>query len=230
VSVAAVIVAGGVGERFGAPGGKQLAMVCGKPVVAWSAAAFDACERVDHVVLVAHPERLEEYAAALPAAKLRASVPGGATRQDSVEAGLEALPDGVDVVAVHDGARPLVTPETIARALDALSSDRDLAGVVVGHPQFDTVKRVFAENEVGATVDRNGLWAAQTPQVFRLGVLREAYRRAAADGFVGTDDSSLVERIGGRVRMLRGPRENIKVTVPEDLIVVEAVLGSRGAR
>lgn len=223
----AVIVAGGTGERFGAREGKQLAEVAGRPVVAWSVAAFESCPEIDGIVVVAHPDRLEAYAEAVASPKVMAVVAGGGTRQQSVAAGLAELPADAGLVAVHDGARPLVTPTVIAEALRVLLEEPGVDGVVVGHPMFDTVKRV-ADGVVAETVDRTALWVAQTPQVFRTVVLRKAYRKAADDGFEGTDDASLVERAGGRVRMLAGPRENIKVTVPEDALVVDAVLKARG--
>lgn len=226
MSVAAVIVAGGTGERFGSPGGKQLAPLAGKPVLAWTVAAFEACDRIDSIVVVADPGRLPEYAEAASSPKVAAVVAGGEERQHSVANGLSALPAGVAVVAVHDGARPLVTPSLIACAVDALEADSALAGAVVGHPQSDTLKRA-AQGLIAGTIARAGLWAVQTPQVFRTQVLRDAYASAEADGFLGTDDASLVERIGGRVRLVRGPRDNIKVTVPEDLVIAEAVLAAR---
>lgn len=228
MTVAAVIVAGGRGERFGSPDGKQLALLAGRPMLAWTVSAFEACPEVDVIVIVAHPARVAAYADACASPKVTAAVAGGETRQESVAAGLAELPPNVGTVAVHDGARPLITPETIAAAFALLESDDAAAGVVVGHPVFDTLKRVSGEDAVEATVDRSGLWAAQTPQVFRLPVLLDAYERAAADAFSGTDDASLVERAGGRVRMMCGPRDNLKVTVPEDLAFAEAVLRARG--
>lgn len=227
MTVTAVIVAGGSGERFGSQGGKQLAMLAGRPVLAWSVAAFEASDLVGAIVVVAHPERVAEYGEAARSGKLSAVVGGGKTRQLSVAAGLAAASEDSDVIAVHDGARPLVTSATIDGAVRALQGRPDIAGVVVGHPQFDTVKRVGDDDEVLETVDRRDLWIAQTPQVFRASGLLDAYRRAEEEGFAGTDDASLVERAGGKVMMLSGPRENIKVTVPEDLVVAEAVLQAR---
>lgn len=228
MTVAAIIVAGGTGERFGSAAGKQLAEAAGRPLLSWSVAAFERCSSVDAIIVVAHPDRLEEYAAAVHGDKLLGVVAGGETRQDSVANGLAAIPGGADVVAVHDGARPLVVPETIASAVALLGEDGDLDGAVVGHPMFDTVKRTTPDGTVIGTLDRSDLWVVQTPQVFRARVLRDAYARASAEGFSGTDDASLVEHAGGRVRMVTGPRENIKVTVAGDLAVVEAVLRARG--
>lgn len=229
---AAVIVAGGTGERSGLSSGKQLALVAGAPVLTHTLRAFDACLAVDEIVVVVHPERVEEYRREaiepLSSAKVRAVVGGGDTRQRSVGAGLAAVSPDADLIGIHDGARPLVTPELIASVYAALGGAPSLAGMVVGHPSYDTLKAVDSQRRVLGTQDRSALWAAQTPQVFRAEALREAYERAEADGFTGTDDASLVERLGGAVAMFPGPRDNIKVTVPEDLLVVERLLALRG--
>ena len=227
---AAVIVAGGEGERFGDPRGKQLALVAGLPVLAHTLRAFQRCEAVDVIVVVTHPDRVEAYAEAIGpagAGKVVAVVPGGATRTASVAAGLAALPAGCLAVAVHDGARAAVTPDTIAASFTSLFADPLLDGVVVGHPAFDTIKEASEVGRIVSTPDRSRLWIAQTPQTFRLDALLRAHERAAAEGFQGTDDAALVERCGGVVAMLEGPRWNIKVTVPEDLVVLSALLAER---
>lgn len=227
---AAVIAAGGSGERFGVAGGKQLALVAGEPILAHTLRAFEACHAVDAIVVVTHPDRVADYGAvALAAApeKLSAVVAGGTTRRASVAAGLAALPAGAKLVAVHDGARAAVTPELVAAAFAALEAEPGAAGVVVGHPAFDTIKRVGDGARVIATPDRSELWVAQTPQVFRLAALAHAHARAEEEAFEGTDDASLVERDGGTVLMVEGPRWNIKVTVLEDIAVLEALLSLR---
>ena len=227
---AAIIVAGGTGERLGRAGGKQLADVLGKPVLSWTLAAFEAAPEVDLIVVVCHPDRIAEYreVAVEPLALSTpvAFAPGGETRQASVASGLAQVPASVATVLVHDGARPLVTPELIAEALAALAGDEAADGVVVGYPAVDTLK-VVAGNEIAATPERARFWAVQTPQIFHAGPLRAAYETARTDGFLGTDDSSLVERNGGRVLVIEGPRDNIKVTVAEDLVLVEAALRFR---
>lgn len=228
----AVIVAGGTGERSGLSSGKQLAKVAGQPVLAHTLRAFDACDAVDAIVVVVHPERIDEYVrqaiAPLGSAKVLATVPGGETRQLSMAAGLAAVPAEAAFIAIHDGARPLVEPPLIASVFTALAADEALAGLVVGHPSYDTLKSVDASGRILGTPDRDGLWAAQTPQVFRAGALREAYDRARAEGYAGTDDASLVERLGMPVGMFPGPRDNLKVTVPEDLLIIERLLALRG--
>lgn len=228
---AAVIAAGGSGERFGRAAGKQLAVVAGLPVLTHTLLAFDRCDAVDAIVVVTHPDRVDEYRRVAVegsgASKVVAVVGGGATRIQSVRAGLAALPDGVDLVAIHDGARAAVTPETIGAAFAALAGHADVDGVVVGYPCVDTIKEVDPEGRVTGTPDRTRFWNAQTPQVFRASALSRAYWRAGVAGFEGTDDASLVEALGGTVVMVEGPRSNLKVTVPEDLAMLAAILEAR---
>lgn len=227
----AVIVAGGTGERFGDSRGKQLALVAGDPVLAHTIRAFDRCEAIDAIVVVGCPARVDEYRAVAMGVssgrKVVAVVAGGDTRRASVAAGLAALPAACDVVAIHDGARAAVAVETITASVRALEEHPEVDGVVVGHPAFDTIKEVDPGGFVVSTPDRSRLWIAQTPQTFRTDALRRAHGFALADGFEGTDDASLVERSGGRVLMLAGPRWNLKVTVPEDLVVLGALLAAR---
>jgi 2-C-methyl-D-erythritol 4-phosphate cytidylyltransferase len=228
---AAVIAAGGSGERFGDGGGKQLAIVAGLPVLAHTLLAFERCPDVDVIVVVTHPDRVVEYrreaVEVSGATKVVGVVAGGATRVQSVRAGLAALPEGVDLVAIHDGARAAITPDTISAAFAAIAGHADVDGAVVGHPCVDTVKEVDAAGRVVGTPDRTRLWMAQTPQVFRASALARAYWRAGIAGFEGTDDASLVEAVGGAVVMVAGPRSNLKVTVPEDLDMLEALLAAR---
>lgn len=229
--ISAVVVASGSGSRFGGESGKQLASLAGIPLVGHAMLALEHCDEVDEVVLVCHPDRVADFSAdvvvELGLTKVSRVVPGGDTRQESVEAGLARVSVDASIILVHDGARPLVTPAIFADAISALRCDGAADGVVVGHPAVDTLKTVDAERTVTATPDRASLWVAQTPQVFRARVLRRAHEAATASGFIGTDDASLVERGGGVVRMVEGPRHNIKVTVPEDLVFAAAVLAAR---
>jgi 2-C-methyl-D-erythritol 4-phosphate cytidylyltransferase len=146
---------------------------------------------------------------------------GGSTRTRSVRAALAALPGDLDVIAVHDAARPLVSPDVVARCIDAAAGG---LGAVAGCPAVDTLKRVDASRYVVETPDRSTLWQAQTPQVFPAALLRAAYADPTREG---TDDAALVERVGGRVLMIDAGPLNLKVTRPEDVIVAEAVLRSR---
>jgi 2-C-methyl-D-erythritol 4-phosphate cytidylyltransferase len=227
---AAVILAGGSGERFGAHGGKQLLNIAGKPVLTWSAESFDAVPDIGLIVIVAPKDRIDEYCHeaidAFPFVTPVKMVPSGELRQESSFIGVSAVPDEYRYIAIHDGARPLITPEQIGHVLAAVRGGVDVDGAVIGYPAIDTLKVVSNDTIVG-TPDRSALWTAQTPQVFKASMIREAHRAALADGFVGTDDASLVERIGGTVKIVRGPRDNVKLTVPEDRGAIEAGLRLR---
>jgi 2-C-methyl-D-erythritol 4-phosphate cytidylyltransferase len=227
---AAVILAGGGGARFGHPEGKQLLSVHGKPILTWSAEAFDAVPDVGLIVVVCPEERMEEYCReaidAFPFVTPVVLAPAGEIRQESSFSGIGMVPDTYEFIAIHDGARPLVTPELISHAIFAVRGNLDVDGAVVGFPAIDTLKVVTGRSIIG-TPDRSSFWTAQTPQVFRAPIIREAHATALAEGFVGTDDSSLVERLGYQVLLVQGPRDNIKITVPEDRSAIEAGLAMR---
>ncbi len=227
----AVVVAGGTGERIGFPGGKQMLPVLGEPLLAHTVRAFERARSVRRIVLVCHPDRVDEYNRAV-VHSVRPTKPlvvasGGITRPESVAAGLSFV-EGELFTAVHDGARPLITSRVIDDVVTAIAEGpADIAGLVVGHPSYDTLKVIDADGFVTVTPDRGRFWVAQTPQVFRTDVLLAAYDAARASGFVGTDDASFVEALGERVAVFEGPRENIKVTVESDVGLVEAILASR---
>ncbi len=227
---AIVVVAGGSGKRFGRSGGKQLADLCGRPLLAHTLEACCAAPGVTFVVIVAPAERIGEYRAAVSDVDTCevdvGFAPGGARRQDSVAAGIAAVPESIGYIAVHDGARPLVSAQAFAQARVLLDSDTRLDGVVVGHRVFDTLKRV-EHGRIIDTPDRTLYWVAQTPQLFRARALRSAYEEAEETARERTDDSSLVEAVGGLVGVVEGARDNIKVTVESDLALARAVLGAR---
>ena len=228
---AAVVLAGGSGERFGHEGGKQLVEIAGRPILAWSIAAFDAVDDIGLIVVVCPSERLEEYRAHAidPFAFVTpiALAPAGGSRQESAFSGLEFVPEEYEYVILHDGARPLVSPDLIAHTINTLKGMVDADGAIVATPAVDTLKVVEGGSIVG-TPDRRVFWNAQTPQVFRSGVYRRAHASALRDGFVGTDDSSLIERLGGKVLVVEGKRDNIKLTVPEDYLMLSAAVDSAG--
>lgn len=225
--VAAIVVAAGTGSRFGRAGGKQLALVAGKPLVQWTLESVLAVHGLGPVVLVCHPEQTGSFRALVEAvdrAGRVAIVGGGRTRGESVRHGLSHVPDEVEAVIVHDGARPVATPSLFADVLSLLRSSGADA-VIAAAPSVDTLKTV-RDGRVVDTLDRASVWAAQTPQAFRASVLRRAHEAAVRDGFEGTDDASLVERLGGTVLVHEAPRSNIKVTTPEDLPLIEALLAT----
>lgn len=227
----AIIVAGGSGERFGDPRGKQFVELCGLPIMAWSILAFDRAPSVGHIVVVCPHGRPDEVRRdVLAGLALRCEVTlalAGATRQDSVFAGLVAMPPDYDLVAIHDGARPLVEVESIERCIATLRADESLAGTILASRETDTLKLCDSTGMIMATPDRSNCWCAQTPQVFRAQQVFAAHKAAVWDDFAGTDDASLVEHHGGRVRVVEAPRDNIKITVPEDLALAEATLARR---
>ena len=229
-STAAVIVSGGTGERFGNPGGKQLFELLGKPALTWSLEAFDATPDVGLIVLVCPDEQRETFRkVAIEPFEFVTPIVfacAGDIRQESAMNGVDAVSPEYDIIAIHDGARPLVTPDIITHAINLIKGNLDADGVCVGHPSIDTLK-VVNGNTIAGTPDRSLFWVAQTPQVFRADICRRAYSSAMFDGFVGTDDSSLVERMGGNVLMLDGSRDNIKLTVAEDVGPIVAILAKR---
>jgi len=230
VRAAAVLVAAGRSTRMAGAGGdrKPFLVLGGRSILEHTCDAFDRAETIAAIVIVGHPEdlpRLRELAGAAPALrKVRAVVPGGAERSDSVRAGVAAVPADTELVAVHDAARALVRPETIDAAVRTAS---ERGGALVALPVRDTIK----ESEDGAaaarTLDRARLWAAQTPQVFRRADLFEWHERAAAEGFSPTDDAALCERYRGPVPLVPGAAANMKITTPEDLAIAAAILALR---
>lgn len=224
--VAALLLCAGRGERLGHALPKCFVPLAGRPLLAHPLSALEACPEVDRVVPVVGEEALERFAALdlPPCAKRAAPVAGGARRQDSVAAGLAALPEDVGWVAVHDAARALIRPEAVGRVVNVA---RRSGAALLAVPVRDTIKRV-REGEVVETPPRDECWAAQTPQVFRVELLREALAKAAAEGRSATDCAQLVEAMGVRVRVVEGDAENWKVTYPEDLARAAAALEARG--
>ena len=227
---AAIILAGGTGERFGKEGGKQLVEIGGKPILTWSVEAFDAVGDIGLIVIVCPAERQGEYLSkavdpfsfATPIVVAAA----GSTRQESAFSGLELVPEEFEYVVMHDGARPLISADLIAHTIATLKGNIDADGAVVAHPAIDPLN-VVENGVIVGTPDRRVFWNAPTPQVFRAGIYRRAHASALSDGFVGTDDSSLIERLGGRVLVVEGKRDNIKLTVPEDYLMLVAAVRER---
>jgi len=232
--VAAIVVAAGSGQRLGREMPKGLVKLAGAPLVVHAAKAVAASTRVAEVVVVAGLDHCEQVSAELARAGLdvAAVCAGGVTRTDSVSAGLSALPPGISVVAVHDAARPLVSPGLVDRCVAALVDPWAAAAPAL--PVVDTLKLVDPTREtVVRTVDRRHLWAVQTPQVFARVTLERVHSRLgergpsharSLDAAGVTDDLALVEAAGGRVRLVEGERRNFKITYPEDLEVAEALL------
>ncbi len=216
----AVIVAAGRGSRMGGID-KMFALLGGWPLFCHALAAFEACSLIDTIVLVTAAERVEEAEIAVQKfgfSKLAAICSGGGRRQDSVRAGLEQL-GRLEVVAIHDAARPLVSPALIAAGFAAAT---ETGAAIAAIPVVDTIKEVDGDGTVIRTVSREQLWAVQTPQVFNFELLLEAHLRSPGDV---TDDAMLVEAYGHRVKVFLGSPRNLKVTTPDDLVLAEALLG-----
>lgn len=223
VNAAAVIVAAGRGERLGSTLPKAFVPIAGIPMLVRSVRRVAQVPVVDRVIVVVGGPDVERARTLLLTSgvpKIAAVVPGGAHRQDSVSAGLAEVGDA-PVSVVHDGARPLVAPAVITAVVDAAA---EAGAASAGIPVRETVKQVEGRDAT-QTLDRDRLWVARTPQAFRTDLLREAHRRAKADGFSGTDDAVLVERLGHRVRMVEDSPKNLKITVPADIELAEAYLG-----
>jgi 2-C-methyl-D-erythritol 4-phosphate cytidylyltransferase len=197
----------------------------GEPILRRSLEPFLGLPEVEAVAVALPAEEVGSPPEWLPGLDPRIRiVPGGATRLHSVLQALEALPPELELVLVHDAARPLVTPEIIRRCLEGVGPG---VGAVAGWPVVDTLKRVDRERFVVETPDRSDLWRAQTPQAFPMSELLEAYRQAAARGMEATDDAGVFTAFGGRVRMVEGSPWNLKVTHPGDLPVAERLLEVR---
>jgi 2-C-methyl-D-erythritol 4-phosphate cytidylyltransferase len=218
-SVGAIIAAAGVGRRFG-EGDKLFAPLAGRPLIAHTLMAFEVCRAVDTVVLVLAEENLERGRGLVASAsfdKVAAICRGGPRRQDSVRLGLEALPECRWAV-VHDGARPLVTAALIEAGLTAVV---ETGAAIAAVPLADTLKEATEDGLIVRTLDRRNLWCAQTPQVFERELLREAHRFAQGEA---TDDATLVEALGRRVKVFPGSPRNLKVTTAADLALAQALL------
>lgn len=224
----AVIVAAGSGSRMGGNTNKQFILIDGVPVLAHTLKRFDAADLISDTVVVCRTEDIftvRDMLAEFGIKKVVSVVSGGATRQASVNAGIAAA-SRADIIAVHDGARPLVASEKIDAAVaEAVRSGAAALGVT---PK-DTIKAVDKNGIVLSTPPRSSLVLIQTPQVFRAELLKQAYRAAEENGFIGTDDCSLVERIGIPIKIIEGDYSNIKVTTPDDIPAAEALICSIGS-
>jgi 2-C-methyl-D-erythritol 4-phosphate cytidylyltransferase / 2-C-methyl-D-erythritol 2,4-cyclodiphosphate synthase len=224
----AIIPAGGAGRRLKAGIPKQYLSLNELPVLVHSLKVFGEAKVINEIILVVPESDIkfvrEELIIKNDLQKVARIVAGGATRQDSVRNGIAAIDVKCDIVVVHDGVRPFVTPEMISRAVEVA---REFQAAVIGVPAKDTIKETQDDDFIVKTVPRQNLWITHTPQAFQFTVLQQAYEAAYRDDYCGTDDASLVERIGLKVKMIAGSYENIKITTPEDLVIAEALLKSK---
>lgn len=224
MKVAVLIAAAGMSNRMKSDINKTFIKIDGKPVLAHAIQKFEDCDYIDDIYVIAREEEVdyvwEHIIGESDFFKVKDVIAGGNTRQKSIKNGLNRLPDDVDVLLTHDGARPFIHIETIESSLEELMVKR---AVCVGVPVKDTIKMTIDDGSeiVHLTPKRSLLWQAQSPQVFMAEDLRRAYAYAAREGIEATDDSSLVEKIGIPVTMVMGSYDNIKITTPEDLIIAE---------
>jgi 2-C-methyl-D-erythritol 4-phosphate cytidylyltransferase len=222
----AIIVAAGSSERMGFD--KLFALVSGKPIIAHTIAAFERTSCVEEIILVGRADGLGELQKIIgQPTKVKQIVAGGAERSDSVRAGLDHLNLKSDFVAVHDAARPMITPEKITRVFDVCRATGGAAALA--EPINDTLKRADLDLAVKESVDRNGVYAMQTPQVFARKLLEEAYRLVAKKNVSVTDEVSAVELLGCKVVLVPNHDFNFKITYPRDLPLAEFVLNQRAS-
>ncbi|ALS75492.1 2-C-methyl-D-erythritol 4-phosphate cytidylyltransferase [Planococcus rifietoensis] len=220
-----VLPAAGSGKRMKADRNKLLLELSGKPIFIYTLEVFDRdpdCEGMWLAVKADERELIEQYVERYKIKKVKGYATGGAERQDSVRAGLE-MAGQCGVVLVHDAARPFISPVVIRELVEQANES---GAAIAGVPVKDTIKKV-RESVITETVNRAELWMIQTPQAFRYELLMEAAQRAKADGFLGTDEAMLVERMGHPVQIVESTYENVKMTTPDDLIYGKAILASR---
>ena len=221
----AIIVAAGEGRRINSVHPKQYILIGEKPVLAHTLDKFEKCDLINEVILVVSPMYLDycrqEVVERFNFDKVRKIVIGGEKRQDSVYEGLKSIsPNNTQIVVIHDGVRPFVSIEKIKQAVELCKKEK---AVILAVPVKETVKRV-EDNSVITTLDREKLWLVQTPQVFEYSLIMEAYKKAYADNFYGTDDARLVERLGEKVKVVEGEYNNFKITTEEDLVWAQEII------
>ena len=223
MKVIALVPAAGASRRFGPGANKPFHMLLDKPLIVWALTALEASERISEVIPVLKDTDMRQAADVFRSyglSKIKRMAKGGPERQDSVYNALMLIGDEADAVLIHDGARPLLEKTLVEETLKGLEGyDGAIAAVL---PR-DTIKEA-GENNALRTLRREDLWSVQTPQVFRYRAIMDAYQKAMQEGFYSTDDSALLERQGGRVRVVEGSYKNIKITTPEDIDIAEMFL------
>ena len=222
MKVSAIIPAAGLGLRMGSDVPKQYLLLDGKPVLHHTLSVFNQCPLVNEIILVVSGEEMGKGQQQIQDSHPKVSriVAGGKERQDSVGNGLLSLDSHTDIVVVHDGVRPFVSSDLIRETVEAA---RDFGAAITAVPVSDTIKKVNKKGLVEDTIDRSGLWRIQTPQTFQVSLLKEAFAKAQADNYYGTDEGSLIEYLGKEVRVVTGSEFNIKITRSEDLVLGETI-------
>jgi len=222
--VAAIIVAAGKGLRMQDALRKQYLPLAGLPILAHTLTVLGKCQLISRIYLVI-PQDDFDFCRARILNRIKIAnvnlVAGGARRQESVYRGLQQLERGCRIVVIHDGVRPFVPPDQITACIDGA---RKYGACILGIPAYDTLKQVDQSGTIVNTTARDAIWLAQTPQAFRCDLIKKAHDQAQLEGYQGTDDASLVERLGLPVKIIRGSRSNIKITTREDLEIARALI------
>jgi 2-C-methyl-D-erythritol 4-phosphate cytidylyltransferase len=228
--ITAIVPSAGLGRRFGSHMNKPFQNLGSKPLVVWSLEALESVKEIEEIIPVLKEgdrERGVEVFEKYNLSKIKKIAPGGKERQDSVYNGLELVEDKNCIILIHDGVRPLIEKALIQEAIrhmtEILRDGEDCNGIVLGVPVKDTIKEA-KKGIVKKTLRRDFLWAIQTPQVFPYSYISTAYERAIKDGSYSTDDAALIEKYGGKIKVIMGSYRNIKITTPEDLIIAEYLL------
>lgn len=221
--VIAIVPAAGIGRRFGQDNSKPFHLLGGEPLIVWTIRALESADEIEEIIPVLRKEDIQrgiDVFKGYNLSKIKRIATGGKERQDSVYNALKLINDSSSVVLIHDGVRPFIEKDLIEKAIKGLEG---FDGVVLGIPVKDTIKEV-EEGIVKRTLKREVLWSIQTPQVFVFKKLSEAYEMSLKDGFYSTDDSALVERYGGKIKVIMGSYKNIKITTPDDMILAEYLI------
>ncbi|HOF03071.1 MAG TPA: 2-C-methyl-D-erythritol 4-phosphate cytidylyltransferase [Atribacterota bacterium] len=222
----ALIAAAGSGERLQSSHSKMLVQISGKPLLSYTIDKFEESEQINEIILVVRAQDLnkieQEIIKKKNYQKIKNIVIGGLTRQESVYNGLMVIKENDGIVCIHDGARPLIQKWMIEKPLGMIDN---YDGVILAMPAIETIKKVYLpEMTVEETVDRNKFWTIQTPQIFKLKKIKEYYQRAKKEKIEVTDDAAILEQYGGKVGILRGSEENIKVTTGVDILLAEVLI------
>jgi 2-C-methyl-D-erythritol 4-phosphate cytidylyltransferase len=235
--IAAIVPSAGIGKRFGSNKNKAFHMLMGKPVIVWSLELLESIGNVAEIVPVFNKNDLQEGSRLIKKygiSKIKKIAIGGKERQNSVYNALNLIDKDTDIVLIHDAVRPLVEKAQVEKALKQLEG---IDGIIIGVQPKDTIKELFYKTHKGKnelfvkkTLDRRALLAVQTPQIFKYEVLVKAYKKAMREGFYSTDDSAIVEKFGGRIKIILGSYSNIKITTPEDIETARILIKKKRRR
>jgi 2-C-methyl-D-erythritol 4-phosphate cytidylyltransferase len=229
----AIVPSAGLGIRFGSDTNKPFQILGGKPLVVWALKTLESIDEIEEIIPVLRKEDVDmgiEVFRSHNISKAKRVAKGGKERQDSVYNGLKLIEDKTCIILIHDGARPFIEKSLIQESIrdmaESLKDKKECDGVVPGVPVKDTIKEAEG-GIIKRTIKRDSLWAIQTPQVFPYMKISTAYERSVKEGYYSTDDAALIERYGGKIKVIMGSYSNIKITTPDDLIFAEYLL-SRG--